>query len=115
MIGLTRRQTDLLDYIKSHMKEHDISPSFEEMGAALGMSKSQVHRLVSSLEERGAISRPPHRARGIEIVDREACAQLPFLPANHRQYLIWYASKNKTTPQAIVANCVREWAVRSAQ
>ncbi|MGE4527919.1 MAG: transcriptional repressor LexA, partial [Rhodospirillaceae bacterium] len=46
-----------------------IGPSFDEMKDALGLrSKSGVHRLISSLEERGFIRRLPHRARALEII-----------------------------------------------
>ena len=66
MIPLTEKQQELLDYLKSCER----SPSFDEMRDALGLrSKSGVHRLVRSLEERGFIRRIPNRARAIEIVD----------------------------------------------
>ncbi len=66
---LTRKQSELLAYLKAHMQEHDVPPSFDEMRGALGLaSKSGVHRLVSGLEERGYIRRLANRARAIEIL-----------------------------------------------
>ena len=66
---LTRKQSELLNYLSNHIKEHGVPPSFEEMRAALGLaSKSGVHRLVSGLEERGHIRRLANRARAIEIL-----------------------------------------------
>lgn len=66
---LTRKQSELLSYLTSHLQEHDVPPSFDEMRDALGLaSKSGVHRLVSGLEERGYIRRLANRARAIEIV-----------------------------------------------
>ena len=66
---LTRKQSELLNYIGKHMEQHNISPSFDEMRNALGLaSKSGVHRLVSGLEERGYIRRLANRARAIEIL-----------------------------------------------
>lgn len=69
MSALTRKQADLLAFIKSYHRENGIPPSLSEMGAAVGQkSKSGTHRLVSALEERGYIKRMPNRARAIEIV-----------------------------------------------
>lgn len=66
---LTRKQSELLDYLTTHLATHDVPPSFDEMRNALGLaSKSGIHRLVSGLEERGYIRRLPNRARAIEIL-----------------------------------------------
>ena len=66
---LTRKQSELLDFLVRHAAEHDVPPSFDEMRDALGLaSKSGVHRLVSGLEERGYIRRLANRARAIEIL-----------------------------------------------
>ena len=66
---LTRKQSELLTFLKRHMQTHDVPPSFDEMRNALGLaSKSGVHRLVSGLEERGYIRRLANRARAIEIL-----------------------------------------------
>jgi repressor LexA len=66
---LTRKQHDLLFYIHDVLTETGVSPSFEEMKAALDLkSKSGVHRLISALEERGFIRRLANRARALEVV-----------------------------------------------
>ena len=66
---LTRKQSELLEYLTTHLSINDVPPSFDEMRDALGLaSKSGIHRLVSGLEERGYISRLPNRARAIEIL-----------------------------------------------
>ena len=66
---LTRKQHELLCYINDHLGETGVSPSFEEMKAALDLkSKSGVHRLISALEERGFIRRLPNRARALEVM-----------------------------------------------
>ena len=72
---LTQKQSELLAFLTSHMAEHDVPPSFDEMRDALGLaSKSGIHRLVSGLEERGYIRRLANRARAIEIL-RPAAGQ----------------------------------------
>lgn len=66
---LTKKQHELLVFIKAHLEETGISPSFDEMKVALNLrSKSGIHRLVTALEERGFVRRLPHRARALEIL-----------------------------------------------
>ena len=66
---LTGKQHELLSYLIDYQAEKDITPSFDEMRAAIGLaSKSGIHRLVSALEERGYIRKLPNRARAIEIL-----------------------------------------------
>ena len=66
---LTAKQQQLLGYIKQHLDQGGVSPSFEEMKEALDLkSKSGIHRLISALEERGFIRRLPNRARALEIL-----------------------------------------------
>ena len=68
---LTKKQKELFDYLKEYMSNNQISPSFEEMKEAVNLkSKSGIHRLISSLEERGFIKRLKHKARAMEIVDK---------------------------------------------
>ena len=66
---LTQRQLQLLRFIQNFVRDHDVSPSFEEMRSALQLrSKSGIHRLISGLEERGYIRRLAYRARALEVV-----------------------------------------------
>jgi repressor LexA len=66
---LTQRQLQLLRFIQNYSREHGVSPSFDEMRAALKLqSKSGIHRLISGLEERGYIRRLAYRARALEVV-----------------------------------------------
>lgn len=66
---LTQRQLQLLQFIQDYVREHNVSPSFEEMRSALRLkSKSGIHRLIQGLEERGFIRRLAYRARALEVV-----------------------------------------------
>ena len=68
---LTKKQKELLDYLKDYISHNQISPSFEEMKKAINLkSKSGIHRLISSLEERGFIKRLKHKARAMEIINK---------------------------------------------
>lgn len=52
---LTRKQMELLDFIKTRMDRDGVPPSFDEMKDALDLrSKSGIHRLITALEERGS-------------------------------------------------------------
>ena len=66
---LTPRQHEALVFLAAYTKRTGYSPSFGEIAEALELaSKSNVHRLVKALEERGYIRRLPHRSRAIQIL-----------------------------------------------
>lgn len=66
---LTKQQKKLLDYISQEMYQTGICPSYDEMRQALELkSKSGIHRIIGSLEERGFIRKLPNRARALEIL-----------------------------------------------
>ena len=65
---LTKKQKELFEYLSEYIFKNNISPSFEEMKNAVNLkSKSGIHRLVTSLEQRGFIKRLKHKARAMEI------------------------------------------------
>ena len=65
---LTKKQKELFVYLSDYISSNDISPSFEEMKNAVNLkSKSGIHRLITSLEQRGYIKRLKHKARAMEI------------------------------------------------
>ncbi|MFV0490252.1 MAG: transcriptional repressor LexA [Pseudorhodobacter sp.] len=79
---LTRKQMELLEFIRDRMAAEGIPPSFDEMKEALDLkSKSGIHRLITALEERGFIRRLAHRARALEIVKLPEAMERPgFTP-----------------------------------
>ena len=65
---LTKKQKELYVYLKDYISSNNICPSFEEMKNAVNLkSKSGIHRLITSLEQRGYIKRLKHKARAMEI------------------------------------------------
>ncbi|MEQ9488373.1 MAG: transcriptional repressor LexA [Alphaproteobacteria bacterium] len=83
---LTRKQYDLLLFLHARLQETGVSPSFEEMKAALNLkSKSGIHRLITGLEERGFIRRLPHRARALEVVKLPENSSMDDLPTRNRR------------------------------
>lgn len=70
MMGLTLRQRECLDFIRAHVKEKGVSPTFDEIRVALGLSsKSGIHRLIHALVERGLVrtKRLAIRADGVAV------------------------------------------------
>ena len=68
---LTKKQKELYDFLKDYISSNHISPSFEEMKNAVNLkSKSGIHRLITSLEQRGFIRRLKHKARAMEIIKK---------------------------------------------
>lgn len=66
---LTEKQYNLLMFISKVNRETGKCPSFDEMKDAIGLkSKSGIHALITSLEERNFIRRLPHKARAMEVI-----------------------------------------------
>lgn len=66
---LTEKQYNLLMFINKINRETGKCPSFDEMKEAIGLkSKSGIHALITSLEERNFIRRLPHKARAMEVI-----------------------------------------------
>jgi repressor LexA len=75
---LTKQQSKALKFINEKLKHDGFSPSYKEIGDAIGVSaRSSVHQLVLGLEERGFIRRIPYRKRAIEVIKihSEMCAR----------------------------------------
>jgi SOS-response transcriptional repressor LexA len=68
MVALTHRMQEALTFIRVYGEANDgTSPSLREIKQALGLNAvSSVHRIVTSLVERGALKRQPYISRGIE-------------------------------------------------
>lgn len=68
--GLTKRQHDVLAFLRSFVAAHGYAPSYDEIKDAVGLrSKSGIERIVTALVERGFIERLPERARSIKLIE----------------------------------------------
>lgn len=66
---LTKKQSEVLDYIKKYTAEHGYPPAIREIGAGLGLSSpATVHTHVKKLEEAGVIKTSSNKFRTIEIL-----------------------------------------------
>ncbi|MHD0397796.1 transcriptional repressor LexA [Staphylococcus simulans] len=69
MTELTKRQSEIYEYIKQVVHTKGYPPSVREIGEAVGLaSSSTVHGHLSRLESKGYIRRDPTKPRAIEIV-----------------------------------------------
>ncbi|ANK37402.1 transcriptional repressor LexA [Staphylococcus equorum] len=72
MRELTKRQSEIFEYIKQTVHSKGYPPSVREIGEAVGLaSSSTVHGHLSRLEEKGYIKRDPTKPRAIEIVSEQ--------------------------------------------
>lgn len=79
--GLTKRQDQILDFIKQTVREKGYPPSVREIGSAVGLNSSAtVHSHLASLELKGLIRRDPTKPRAIEILDQEFHAGVDAVP-----------------------------------
>jgi repressor LexA len=78
MTKLSKRQQDILDFIKSEVRQKGYPPSVREIGQAVGLaSSSTVHGHLARLESKGLIRRDPTKPRAIEILDIDENSHIP--------------------------------------
>src|SRR3989344_3867976 len=78
---LTKRQTQILDFIKKYTQKHSYSPSLEEIANKFSLSSlSTVHYHLSLLQEKGLITRQDSIPRSIQIEESaEQTTEIPLL------------------------------------
>ncbi|HVP65110.1 MAG TPA: transcriptional repressor LexA [candidate division Zixibacteria bacterium] len=80
-MAITRRQKQVLDFIANFVQSNGYSPSFEEIGHAMGLSSlATVHKHISNLEQKGLLRRDYNRSRSIDIVGSRRKAPNDSLP-----------------------------------
>jgi repressor LexA len=76
--SLSKRQAEILDFIKSEMQKKGYPPSVREIGKAVGLSSSStVHSHLTALERKGYVRRDPSKPRALEVLDFRA-TELPI-------------------------------------
>ncbi|MGE5493907.1 MAG: transcriptional repressor LexA [Burkholderiales bacterium] len=84
MEGLSRRQNDVLQYIKDYIADNGYAPCVRDICCALNLkSTSTAHAHLTKLEKKGYISRDPAKPRTIMILDgsqtKERFVQIPVV------------------------------------
>lgn len=76
MKKVSKRQEDILAFIKEEVRAKGYPPSVREIGEAVGLaSSSTVHGHLARLEQKGLIRRDPTKPRAIEILESEDSIQ----------------------------------------
>ncbi len=77
---LTRRQQQILDFIRAEIHRRGYPPSVREIGDAVGLSSSStVHSHLAAIEAKGYIRRDPSKPRALEVFDfRDTDAALDY-------------------------------------
>ena len=67
---ITKRQKQVLEFIKKFIRTHDYAPSLEEIKKHLNLSSvSTAHHHISKLYNKGFINRLKNNPRAIELVE----------------------------------------------
>ena len=64
---LTRRQLQVLDFVRQFIARESIAPTLEEIARHFGVSRVTIHEHLGTLERKGALQRDRNRARGIQL------------------------------------------------
>jgi len=78
----TRKQQSVLEFVAEYQRENGISPTLEEIGQHLGVTRVTAFQHVKSLTDKGAVRTSPLLSRSIEILDpdyRPESGALPIL------------------------------------
>jgi repressor LexA len=79
-LKLTKRQQEIIDFIKHHGAKYGYPPTVREIGKAVGLaSSSTVHAHLANLEKYGVLTRNPSKPRAIavELLDKARKAISP--------------------------------------
>ncbi|MGE6488056.1 transcriptional repressor LexA [Paenisporosarcina sp. NPDC076898] len=77
MKKVSKRQEDILAFIKDEVRKKGYPPSVREIGEAVGLaSSSTVHGHLARLESKGLIRRDPTKPRAIEILELDNVTEL---------------------------------------
>ncbi len=69
MEDLTKRQSDILTYIKGYIVSNGYPPTIREIGKALGVSSpATIHAHLNNLEAKGFIKKEDSKNRAIEVL-----------------------------------------------
>jgi SOS regulatory protein LexA len=77
---LTKRQKQVLDFIKKYIDKYDYAPSLEEIKKYLRLSSvSTAHYHVKALQDIGYLQKEINQPRAIDIIGHETMIKIPFL------------------------------------
>ena len=73
---LTKRQREIYEYLKEHIRSKGYAPSIVEIGKRFQLSSpATVHKHLAHLEEKGLIRKQHNLSRAIEVVEEPSLSQ----------------------------------------
>jgi repressor LexA len=110
MKEITKRQKEVLDYIKTYISEHKFPPTIREISEFFSISVKGAYDHVKALERKEYIRCDTNRSRSIEVLDPEfgddAMAQVPVL-GNVAAGIPLFAEENFEGTVSVPSNLVR--------
>ena len=70
----TKRQLEILDFIRQFIAEYRVAPTLDEMSTHFRVSRVTIHDHIKALEQKGVLRRTKNRARSIELVEEATAA-----------------------------------------
>ena len=79
---LTKKQVQVLDFIKTYRAKHNYAPSLEEIKKKFRLaSASTAHYYISKLQNAGFLNKEHNQPRGVSTVEAKQTVQIPILGA----------------------------------
>jgi repressor LexA len=81
---LTKRQKEILDYVRIYTARQGYAPTLAEIGLHFGLtSLATVHKHLTNLEQKRLIRRQRNRSRAVEVVQelrrKRGSVEVPLL------------------------------------
>jgi len=113
---LTKRQSQILNFVKKYSKKHGYSPSLEEIAEKFSLSSlSTVHYHLSQLQEKGLISRQDSIPRSIQLEETdEPVTEIPLsgLIAAGEPIEAIEQKENVTVPKSMLSSSGEHYALK---
>ncbi|MBT5763740.1 MAG: repressor LexA, partial [Nitrospina sp.] len=78
----TKRQREIYDYLKEHIRSRGYAPSIAEIGKQFQLSSpATVHKHLVHLEQKGLIRKQHNLSRAIEVVEEPGYSVLGYIAA----------------------------------
>ncbi len=78
---MTKRQKELLDYLRAYIAQHGYAPTLEEIGRHFSLSSlATVHKHLQNLERKGRIRRLANHSRALEVTPEPRAGRAVQVP-----------------------------------
>jgi len=78
-MNLTRRQHEIVKFIREYVLEHDYAPTMQEIADHFGVSRPTIFEHIETLQSKGVLHREPMKTRAIQLAP-EFASQPSALP-----------------------------------